>query len=104
MKLLESSIERKVVKWCKEHRVLTTKLNGLGQRGKPDRVFWLPRGKAVLAEFKRPGAKTTKLQVFTIERYVELGFDVFIFYDADYAIATLHRYLYETMNRLEVVG
>lgn len=104
MRLLESSIERKVVKWCKTHRILTTKLNGLGQRGKPDRVFWLPKGRAVLAEFKRPGERATNLQAYMIQSYVDLGFDVHIFHTSEQAIATLHRYLYETLDRLEVVG
>ena len=103
MRLLESSIEREVVKWCKDHHVLTTKLSGMGQRGKPDRVFWMPEGKAVLAEFKRPGCIVTKLQLHNIHAYAELGFDVFVFYSAAQAITVLHRYLYERMDAIHAV-
>lgn len=104
MRVLESSIERKVVKWCKEHRVLTTKLNGFGSRGKPDRVFWMPGGKAVLAEFKRPGGKMTKLQIHNAECFQDLGFDFYTFDSAERAISVLHRYLYERFESVRAVS
>lgn len=89
MTALESSIESKVVRWCKAHDVLTTKLSGPGHRGKPDRVFWLPGGCPVLIEFKAPGKKPTKLQRFWLDAFTELGYDVYLFDNAEDAIVEL---------------
>lgn len=93
MKPLEKFSERKVVAWCKKHGVLTTKLGGQGQRGKPDRVFWLAGGWAVLMEFKREGGRVTKLQLRNQKAYQELGFDYFIVYSYEQATKILERYL-----------
>lgn len=93
MKLLESSIERKVVKWCKAHDVLTTKQGGQGHRGKPDRAFWISGGRPILAEFKRPGGTVTKLQQHVARQFEALGYTVYIFYSAAQAIETLKRYI-----------
>lgn len=91
-KLLESTIERKVVRWCKKNGVLTTKLNGFGDRGKPDRVFWV-RGGPILAEFKRPGEKLTKLQEHWRGIFFGLNYEVCVFRTADEAIEVLKLHL-----------
>lgn len=90
---LERTHERKVVAWCKKKNLLTTKLAGQGQRGKPDRVFWFDLGTAVLMEFKREGAVVRKLQLHNQKIYQELGFDYYIVYSAEQAVKILEGYL-----------
>ena len=75
-KPLESSIERKAVKLAKELKIRTTKLNVTNNRGIPDRIFWIPGGRPLLAEFKRPGKEPTKLQARTIKWLDDLGYCV----------------------------
>jgi len=57
----EQLIEIAVCKFAKDHGILAVKLNGPGDKGKPDRMF-LHQGKVVFIEFKAPGKKPTALQ------------------------------------------
>jgi len=51
---LESSVENPVVAYAKKG-VLVRKMNGMGFRGWPDRLFIFPNGVCVWIEFKAPG-------------------------------------------------
>jgi len=50
--MLEKQIEAKVVKWARANGFLALKLNGLGQRSWPDRMFISMSGAVVFIEFK----------------------------------------------------
>lgn len=47
-----------------------------GSNGVPDRIVFLPGGRAVYVELKAPGKKPTKLQEYQQERLRALGQDV----------------------------
>jgi hypothetical protein len=51
----ESSVERDCVEWARERGILVTKNDTRANAGVPDRVFWLPGGRVLIIEFKRPG-------------------------------------------------
>lgn len=69
----ESTIEKEVCAYAKTQGWLVFKLNGAGDRGKPDRLF-LKGGRAVFAEFKAPGKRPTALQAHYLERLRAAGF------------------------------
>lgn len=72
---IESVTEQAVVRWAVARGIEQTKLNLMGQRGWPDRVFWLAGGRPLLMEFKRLGSKPRKLQQAVHERLKRLGYD-----------------------------
>lgn len=56
MKYLENDIEITVVNEVWQYLgIKGSKLKILGEDGYPDRLFWIPGGKPLLFEFKRPG-------------------------------------------------
>jgi hypothetical protein len=59
--MTEAQLERKVVEFCREYKLLTYKFSSPAHRGVPDRII-LYRGRALFLELKRPGKKPTKLQ------------------------------------------
>jgi L-alanine-DL-glutamate epimerase-like enolase superfamily enzyme len=73
---LESEDERRTVKQAVRHGYRVFKLNFIGQRGAPDRLFGRD-GRSVLIEFKRRGESPTMQQ---LKRHDELrqvfGFQV----------------------------
>lgn len=73
--MLERDIENPVVKWVKDIGIKVRKLNGLGNRDDPDRLFWLP-GWPFLIEFKKPGEVPTEKQALRIKELQDLGYDV----------------------------
>lgn len=52
---LESSVENPVVAYAKKKGVLVRKMNGIGFRGWPDRLFIFKGGVSCWVEFKAPG-------------------------------------------------
>lgn len=86
---LEKQIEGKVVKWAREHGILTRKMNGDGYRGWPDRLFVLRNGKTLWIEFKRPGGKESELQKVMLDNLRELGHEAHVYSDAVKAIECL---------------
>jgi len=87
--ILERDIEAKVVRWARAKGIMVTKLQGIGNKSMPDRIFWIPGGRPVLIEFKRPGGKLTPLQTLAIEALEKAGYLVTVFDNADDAIAYL---------------
>ena len=59
--MLERQIEAAVCKYAKDEGCIVIKLNGPGDRGKPDRLI-LRDGKSLFVEFKRPGGRMSALQ------------------------------------------
>jgi hypothetical protein len=72
--MLESEVERQVTAYAKSHDCLTYKLNGQGERGKPDRLI-LRNGKSLFLELKRPGKQPTLLQWHHIRKLRAQGFN-----------------------------
>lgn len=66
--MLESLIEQKAGKLCKEHDVLFYKFSSPSNRGVPDRILVFPGGRVVFVEFKAPGKEPTALQQHTINQ------------------------------------
>jgi len=60
MPLLEKDVENKVVRYAKEQGCLVRKMNGLGARNWPDRLFVSPSGRIWFCEFKAPGKRVDK--------------------------------------------
>lgn len=70
---LESATEQEVVGWAAANGWKSYKLNGYGDRGKPDRLFGKD-GKAVFIEFKAPGKPARKLQERELRQWEQRGF------------------------------
>ena len=79
---LEASIEQAVVVYARSHKVIVRKMNGLGNRAWPDRMF-LHKGKVLFIEFKREGCKPTALQAKFHKLLQEHGFSVRVVDDVE---------------------
>ena len=88
----ESSLETSVVEWAKKHGVhYCIKLQGMGNKSYPDRLFLMPGGKVLMIEFKRPGETPTKLQEYCHDELRNLGYDVEVHSTRQGAIESLQR-------------
>jgi hypothetical protein len=74
---LENVTEQKVVDYAASRGCLFLKLNVIGRRGWPDRLF-IFRGRTFFIEFKRAGEKLTKLQEIVHERIRAHGAEVYV--------------------------
>lgn len=72
----KASVENPVVAIARRLGVLVLKVNPLWAAGWPDRIFFVPGGRPLIIEFKRPGGKTTPLQDKVINDLRSLGYDV----------------------------
>lgn len=80
--------------------MLVSKMNGMGSRGWPDRLFWIPFGAPFLIEFKRPGGSCTPLQLLTQQRLREAGYEVEVHDSKTEAIAAIQR----RMDNAKILG
>lgn len=100
---LEKSIEKSVIRRYK--KLLITylgdpkaekdgplKLNGMGRRAWPDRLFPGPYGRFVMIEFKRLGEEPTPAQAFVHKKLARLGHKVEVVDNVEYG--------YELMAKL----
>lgn len=71
--MLEKEVEGAVVRYAEKRGLLSLKLNGIHDRGKPDRLFFY-RNRCLVVEFKAPKKKPTKLQWEWIAKFKALGF------------------------------
>ncbi len=69
----ESAVEKAIVSYAKANGMLTLKLNGSGDRGKPDRWFGYER-RSLFVEIKRPGEEPTTLQYWWLAKLRKGGF------------------------------
>ena len=74
--MLEKKIEERLRKKAKEAGGLAAKWVSPSMSGVPDRIVFLPGGKIIFVELKRPGAKPTPIQERVIEKLRGLGADV----------------------------
>lgn len=84
----ESTIEKAVCQWAKDHGISTLKLASMGDRGKADRMFML-KGKTAFVEFKAPKKTPTALQEKFLRERRDDGFDAQWFANAPAAILWL---------------
>ena len=83
--ILEATIERSSIrKILSELGIASTKL---GQNDFPDRIFWIPRGRPLLIEFKRPGEKPRLKQKFVHDYLRSLGYEVYVCYSVEEAFS-----------------
>ena len=91
----EKSVEGKVVKHAKKLGCLARKMNGLGNRGWPDRMFVFPSGFILWIEFKAPGKKLVKgsqQQVFLDKLRFDYHQPVWVADNVEDGIAILESY------------
>lgn len=69
--------------------VLNLKLNVRGNTGYPDRLFFIPGGRPLLIEFKRPGEQPTPKQLHIHQQLRNLGYQVEIHDHADRAFRNI---------------
>lgn len=70
---IEKEIENQFVNYAKTHNVLAVKFIDPGNTGAPDRICFLPGGKILLIEFKKPGGLLSVKQQLYHKRLYELG-------------------------------
>jgi len=75
--MLESAIERKLVRAARKRGGLALKFVSPGMDGVPDRIVLLPHGKLAFVELKAPGKTLRPLQVRRKEQLEALGFSVY---------------------------
>lgn len=79
--MLESEIEKRLVKEAKAIDGLCLKFTSPSMAGVPDRIVLLPEGKIGFVEVKAKGKKPRPLQVRKIKQLRDLGFMVFVLDD-----------------------
>jgi hypothetical protein len=84
----ERTVEIAVRDYAKSRGWLCFKWISPGNNGVPDRIFFRA-GRTLIAEIKRPGGKTTKLQDVQINALRRAGMEVHVIDDAHPALLSL---------------
>lgn len=82
--MLESAIERRLVRGVKAAGGQALKFVSPGHAGVPDRLVLMPGGRLYFVELKREHEVLTPLQIETHNRLRALGFEVLTLYGKDY--------------------
>ena len=82
--MLESAIERRLVRGIKAAGGMAYKFVSPGHAGVPDRLGLMPGGRLFFVELKQARGVLTPLQIETHNRLRALGFDVRTLYGKDY--------------------
>lgn len=72
---LESDVEKRVCKEAERLGWWALKLVCVGHRGFPDRWF-IRENQIVIIEFKAPGKRARKIQVWVADKLIAMGLDV----------------------------
>lgn len=90
----EATIERRAVRdvWT-YHGVKSVKFAPPGIVGYPDRMFWVPGGRPLFVEFKRPGEALEPVQVIRHEELKRDGYDVVTCWTSRQAVDAVERAL-----------
>lgn len=80
MTVLESDVERKLVRELKKLGITHVKMHAISQKGWPDRLITLDGGRAVFIELKAPGRENnlSAHQIQVIDKLMKLGFPVLV--------------------------
>lgn len=74
---VESKIEQHACELAWKHLgIIGSKLVTPGDTGYPDRIFWIPGGRPLLIEFKRPGEEPRPKQEYIQNQLRKLGYQV----------------------------
>ena len=79
--MLESEIERKLIKATKVLDGMCLKFTSPSLVGVPDRIVLLPKGRLGFVEVKAKGKEPRPIQVKRIKQLRDLGFKVFVLDD-----------------------
>jgi VRR-NUC domain. len=71
----KKAVEEPVVKYAVGLGIKVLKINPLWAAGWNDRIFFIPGGKPLIIEFKRPGGKVSKLQAQRHKELLRDGYD-----------------------------
>ena len=72
----KASVENPCVAYAKKvYGIKVLKVNPLWAAGWQDRIFFIPGGRVLIIEFKRPGGKSSKLQQQRHKELLEAGYD-----------------------------
>lgn len=74
MDILEKDLEKKMKDRLEKLGCMVLKFTSPGNAGVPDRLVFIPGGKLVLVELKRPGGKLRPLQKVWAKKFGKLGF------------------------------
>jgi len=85
----ETLEEQEACKWADLHDIPHLKLNLIGNRGWPDRLFIFANGVTVWVEFKRQGEEPEPLQWSRVRTLLRKGHHVYYVDSAKSAIAIL---------------
>ena len=75
--LLESTVEKRLVREVKKRGGLAVKFVSPGLDGVPDRLVLFPGGRLAFVELKAPGKKMRPLQIKRAKQLRTLGFEVY---------------------------
>lgn len=78
MGVLESYIEKQVIRAAEAAGFMQRKVSYINRRGAPDRWLFGPGGRLIIIEFKREGEKPDPHQDREIKRLRDLGFEVHV--------------------------
>ncbi len=78
----ENKIERDLVSLVFSYRGECIKLQGVGNKSKPDRLCLFPGGRVWFVELKKPGKKPDPLQLLMHAKLREMGFNVSVIWNA----------------------
>lgn len=72
--MTEDDLEQEVIEWAKTEGGYALKLKIESARGWPDRTIWLPEGRVIVPELKKPGKNDRSVnQRKWVRRLRELG-------------------------------
>lgn len=74
----EKKLESKLIRVVRAKNGACIKIQGIGNKGMPDRLCLLPGGKVWFVELKKPGKKPDNLQLVMHQVLRNMGFSVFV--------------------------
>lgn len=93
--MLEKDVERRLVARLKKLGILHVKMTPTAQRGWPDRMICLPRGRVLWIELKAPGRENnlSANQIAIHDKLRSIGHYVLVASDADECIGFINEHM-----------
>ena len=88
---VEASVELAAVEWVKARGGFSRKLQWIGRRNAPDRLFSLAGRGPVFVEFKRAGVRPRATQIKEIERMREAGMEAYFAWSMEDFVLIMQR-------------